>query len=78
MAYLAKKEISQIFQLVIGQQLQGFMKEYLAKKPKITFEGKSSYKDAFVDYGVKSEKQANISINQRTLNLIGKVTINQY
>ena len=54
------------------------MKEYLAKKPKITFEGKSSYKDAFVDYGVKSEKQANISINQRTLNLIGKVTINQY
>ena len=74
MAYLAKKETSQIFQLVIGQQLQGFMKEYLAKKPKITFEEKSSYKD----YGVKSEKQANISINQRTLNLKGKVAINQY
>ena len=34
------------------------MKEYLAKKPKVAFEGKSSYKDTFVDYGVKHEKQA--------------------
>ena len=33
------------------------IKEYNAKRPKIAFEGSTSYKETFKDYGVKPEKQ---------------------
>lgn len=38
-------------------QEANLIKEYNAKKPKIAFEGSTSYKETFKDYGVKPEKQ---------------------
>ena len=33
------------------------MSDYLSKKAKVTFEGKTSYKDTFKDHGARPEKQ---------------------